>query len=161
MGAIGEGRDVPPAGSGEPAHDDAFDWPEAGPAKTSVAETPNRKRKRPTPISPTLHGALDYMTWATLIALPRALRLKGTPARAFVGAGASHVAYSLVTDYRLGVLKRVPMRAHLALDAAGAVALAVSPWALGGARRGPRHWLPQVVAGAYELGAVVMTDPDG
>ena len=96
------------------------------------------------------------------MAAPAALGLGGTPAgRALRAAGAGHAAYSLVTNYELGLLKVVPMRAHLALDAAGAVALAGAPWLLGVAGDGRRHWLPHVAMGAYELAAVALSDPGG
>ena len=115
---------------------------------------------RPTPISTRLHGVLDYVTGATLIAAPSLLGLGGTRAGAAMRvAGVGHALYSLVTDYELGVAKLVPMRAHLAADAVGAVGLAVAPWLLGEADEGADHWLPHLVLGVYELGAVALSDP--
>jgi short-subunit dehydrogenase len=114
------------------------------------------------PISTRLHGALDYLTGGLLAAAPSVLGLErdAPAARSMRAAAAGHAGYSLVTDYELGAVKALPMRAHLALDAAGAVALAASPWLLGTARRGRRHWLPQLGFGLYELGAVALSDPD-
>src|SRR4051812_45555668 len=70
------------------------------------------------PISSRLHGILDYTTGATLIAAPAALGLGGTAAgRILRGAGAGHAGYAALTRYELGVVKVIPYRAHLAMDA--------------------------------------------
>ena len=113
------------------------------------------------PISPTLHGVLDYATGATLMALPSVLGIGDTRAgRAFRVAGAGHAAYSLVTNYRLGVKRLLPMRAHLALDAIGAVGLGAAPFALGKPAKGAKGWVPHVAVAAYELTAVALTRTD-
>lgn len=110
------------------------------------------------PIGSRLHGLLDYLTGTGLVAASRLPALRGRFAgRALAGAGLSHVAYSLVTDYELGLVKRLPYRAHLGLDAAGALGLA----AAGATRRAPVDCLVPVAVGAYELGAVLLSDPSG
>ena len=112
----------------------------------------------PKPITTRLHGVLDYLTGGLLLVAPRLLGLGGTGAgRLLRLAGASHAGYSVLTDYELGAVKLVPMRTHLALDAAGALGLAGSPWLFGTARRGARHWLPHVLVGAYEMTAVALS----
>ncbi len=70
-------------------------------------------RKMPTHI----HGVVDYVVGATLTILPRALGWRGAPARLLEGAGAGAIAYSMMTNYELGLVKALPMKAHLALDA--------------------------------------------
>lgn len=70
-------------------------------------------RKLPTHV----HGVIDYVFGAALTILPRALGWRGTPARVLESAGAEAIAYSMVTNYELGVVKGLPMKAHLALDA--------------------------------------------
>ena len=110
------------------------------------------------PISPTLHGVLDYATGATLMALPGVLGIGGTRAgRAFRVAGAGHAAYSLVTNYPLGVRRLLPLRAHLALDAVGAAGLAAAPFVLGKPAKGAKGWVPHVAVAAYELTTVALT----
>ena len=64
-----------------------------------------------------VHGVVDYVVGATLALLPRALGWRGAPARLLEGAGAGAIAYSMMTDYELGVARVLPMKAHLALDA--------------------------------------------
>jgi hypothetical protein len=111
------------------------------------------------PIGSRLHGVLDYLTGTKLIAASFLPVLRGTFAgRALRIAGASHIGYSLVTNYELGAVKVLPYKAHLGIDAAGAVGLAAAPYVAG--RDGLDRWVP-VAVGAYEMGAVLMSDPRG
>ena len=112
-------------------------------------------------ISTRLHGVLDYLTGSMLVAAPLVVGLdfRSAAGRALCISGAAHAGYSALTDYELGAVRLLPMRAHLALDAAGAVALATSPWMLGTTGRGRRHWLPHVLFALWELPAVALSDP--
>ena len=105
------------------------------------------------------HGVLDYLTGAALLAAPKALGLEDVPSssRALKLAGGGATAYSLLTDYELGVAKVLPMPVHLALDAASGALLASSPWLFGFARNGARYWLPHVLVGAQEIFAAATT----
>jgi hypothetical protein len=112
-----------------------------------------------------VHGVIDYATSGALLAAPELFRLKDVRRSALAPrlAGAAATAYSAFTDYELGVVKALPMKAHLGLDAASGVLLAASPWALGYRRYGVRHWLPHTLVGLSEL-AVALTsksDSDG
>ena len=113
----------------------------------------------PQVIPTSVHGVLDYATGSALLAAPELLRLKDAPPAALVPrlAGAGAVAYSLLTDYELGLVKLVPMRAHLALDALSGAFLACSPWLFGFAKSGPRYWLPHAFVGAFEVLAAMTT----
>jgi len=64
-----------------------------------------------------VHGAIDYLTGGALLAAPKVLGLNDEPRAALVlrSAGAGALAYSLITDYELGLLRLLPMPAHLAL----------------------------------------------
>lgn len=116
----------------------------------------------PRPIDSKLHGVLDYTTGATLAALPSVLGLGGTRAgRVLRGAGVATTAYSLFTRYELGAVRKLPYRGHLALDTIAALGLAAAPWVLRTRDEGVRHWLPHVAVGAFELGAVALSDPSG
>jgi hypothetical protein len=99
------------------------------------------------------HGAVDMATGPALIAAPTLLRMNGSsgatiPPRV---VGAAAIANALLTDYEFGVKRLLPMRAHLALDAAAGVALAATPFLTGASKKGLRHWLPHAVIGANEV----------
>jgi hypothetical protein len=103
-----------------------------------------------------IHGVLDYTVGALLIVLPFLLRFgMGPQTLVPVALGAAAIAYSLCTDYELGVVRRLQMPAHLWLDGIGGVLLAASPWLFG---FDTEVWIPHVVLGALEIGAAVITD---
>jgi hypothetical protein len=68
-------------------------------------------------VSTQAHGVIDYVVGAALTVLPRALGWSGTPACLHEGAGVGAIAYSAMTNYELGLVKALPMKAHLAMDA--------------------------------------------
>jgi len=117
----------------------------------------------PRPVDATLHGVVDYTAGAFLLtALPRLAGIAGTrAARQIRTAGAVHAGYSTVTDYPLGAVRLLPFKAHLALDAVGALALAATPFVTGQYKQGRSQWLPHVALCAFELGSLAMTDPTG
>ena len=115
----------------------------------------------PRPIDSTLHGATDYTAGTLLMtAFPRLAGIAGTrSARQIRTAGAIHAGYSTLTDYPLGVVKLVPYKAHLALDAIGAIALAATPFVTGQWKKGRGQWVPHVGLCLFELAALAMSDP--
>jgi hypothetical protein len=117
----------------------------------------------PRPIDSTLHGVTDYGVGAALMTgFPNWAGVGGTEsARQIRTAGAVHAGYSTLTDYPLGVVKLIPYRAHLALDALGALALAATPFVTGQHKQGRRHWVPHLALGLFELSALALSDPTG
>jgi hypothetical protein len=117
----------------------------------------------PRPVDSTLHGVVDYTAATSLLtAFSTLAGIEGTrSARQIRIAGAIHGSYSAVTDYPLGLVKALPYRAHLALDALGALALAATPFVTGQYRDGRSQWVPHVALCLFELGALVITDPSG
>jgi hypothetical protein len=115
------------------------------------------------PIDATLHGVVDYQAGTLLTTvLPKLVGVDGTEAaRQIRAAGAVHAGYSTLTDYPLGIVKLIPFKAHLALDALGAVALAATPFVTGQWKQGRRQWVPHVALAAFELASLAMTDPTG
>ena len=109
-----------------------------------------------------VHGVVDYATSGALLAAPELFRLKDVRASALAPrlAGAAASTYSVFTDYELGVVKALPMKAHLALDAAGGALLAASPWVLGYRRHGLRHWLPHTLVGLSEVAVALTSHAD-
>jgi len=117
----------------------------------------------PRPIDSTLHGVTDYTVGATLASVfPKLVGIEGTPAaKQITASGAVHAGYSTLTNYPLGIVKAIPFKAHLALDAVGALALAAAPFVTGTWKEGRSQWLPQVAICAFELSSLLMTDPRG
>jgi hypothetical protein len=61
--------------------------------------------------------------------------------------GIGLIAYSLFTDYELGVWKVAPMAVHNLIDVVAGGFLAASPWLFGFADESINVWLPHVVVG--------------
>jgi hypothetical protein len=99
-----------------------------------------------------VHGVLDYLTAGMLIAAPALLGLRKGGAQTWlpVALGAGTIAYSLLTDYELGLVKVIPMPVHLALDAANGALLSASPWLFGFA---DEVSTPHVGLGLFEIAA--------
>ena len=105
-----------------------------------------------------LHGVADYATAGTLLAAPALLRGADSRSKLVLSAaGGGILATSLLTDYELGVRRRIPMPVHLALDAATGAALLLAPRLLGVKRRSRLDWLPHVLVGVGELAGAALT----
>ena len=104
-------------------------------------------------ISTRTHGAIDYLTGARLLLAPALLGISDEPAaaRGLRAAGLAAMAYSLLTDYEFGLVRIIPMPAHLAMDATSGVLVAASPWLFGFATRGPRYRRSHVLIGLAEV----------
>jgi hypothetical protein len=100
--------------------------------------------RRPTPITSKIHGFLDYTTGAQLQLAPdNSLRI----------AGAIHAGYSLFTDYEMGVVRVIPYRVHLALDALWTVGVAATPFVTG-----KRNKLPHLFVAGWEAMSLLMSE---
>lgn len=108
-----------------------------------------------------IHGAIDYLWGAALLASPWAFGFADGGAAQWImmvfGLGA--FAYSALTDYELGLFRLLPMRLHLVLDGLAGALLAASPWLLGFADR--VYW-PHLVFGLFAVVAslITRTEPD-
>src|SRR5687767_4639756 len=103
-----------------------------------------------------VHGYLDYIVGALLIAAPWLFDFARGGAETWipVALGAGAILYSLITDYELGVSKTILMRTHLMLDLMSGILLAASPWLFGFA---DYIWEPHLILGLFEIGAALMT----
>jgi hypothetical protein len=103
-----------------------------------------------------IHGILDYLVGALLIASPWLFDFADGGAKQWIpivlGAGA--ILYSLMTNYELGASKTISMTTHLMLDLVSGIFLAASPWLFGFA---DEVYLPHLVLGLFEIGASLMT----
>lgn len=103
-----------------------------------------------------IHGAQDYLLAALLLGSPWLLGAE--PQSAFtvtlIGAGVVLAATSLLTNYEWGLLRRMAVPLHSAMDLLLGLALAASPWLLGFAAEG---WAAHAVLGwALVLGALTV-----
>src|SRR5690606_33928173 len=79
------------------------------------------------------HGYLDYLVGILLIAAPWLFNFYEGGIESWVPIilGAGTIIYSLITDYELGAVGMIGMKAHLTIDLVAGIFLAVSPWLFG------------------------------
>jgi hypothetical protein len=86
---------------------------------------------RPKPISPRVHGVLDYATSTAVAVAPRALRFPRPARMLFDSLAAGYTGLSAMTDYPLSVKRVAPFKVHGAAELAIAAVLPLLPFALG------------------------------
>jgi hypothetical protein len=98
-------------------------------SSAGVPSQPGARMRKP--ISPLIHGALDYATSAAVVAAPRVMNFP-RPARILCDSLASgYTGLAAVTDYPLSVRRVAPFKAHGAAELAIAAVLPAMPWLLG------------------------------
>lgn len=104
-----------------------------------------------------IHGMLDYLMGALLIAAPWIFDFNRDGAETWVPVilGAGVIMYSLFTDYELGAVRKLSMGTHLMLDLLGGILLAASPWLFGFS---DFVYLPHLILGIAEIGAALLTE---
>jgi hypothetical protein len=85
------------------------------------------------PISLTLHAALEPLIAALLIAAPFVFGFsdQGAPTAVSIVAGIAVLVVGMSTDWRLSLIRAVPVPAHLAIDLGMAALLVASPFLFG------------------------------
>jgi SPW repeat len=109
------------------------------------------------------HAPLDYIVGAALIAAPWIFQFSEHGAATVVPIvlGIGLIAYSLVTNYELGVWKVAPMAIHNLIDVAAGSLLAASPWIFGFADETANVWVPHLVVGIAAVFLGVTTKQSG
>jgi len=107
-------------------------------------------------ISTRTHGVLDYVVGALLIVVPYILGFADGTAAQWVPQllGLVAIGGAMLTDYELGVMRVIPMPAHLMLDIGSGALLALSPWLFDFA---DRVFWPHLLVGLMEIGAGMTT----
>jgi hypothetical protein len=111
-----------------------------------------------TRMSTRTHGVLDFLTAGTLAALPRALGWGERVTNTLTGVAIGTLGYSLLTNYEYGVLRVLPMKGHLAIDAMSGVAHCAAPALFPEEDRSTHAAL--VALGLFEIGAALLTQPE-
>jgi hypothetical protein len=95
------------------------------------------------------HAPLDYIVGVALIAAPWVFQFSDHTAATIIPIvlGIGLTAYSLFTDYELGIWKVAPMAVHNLIDIAAGALLAASPWLFGFADNSANVWVPHLVVG--------------
>jgi SPW repeat len=95
------------------------------------------------------HAPLDYIVGVALIAAPWIFQFSEHTAATVVPIvlGIGLIAYSLLTNYELGVWRVFPMTMHNLIDIVAGGFLAASPWIFGFADETANVWVPHLVVG--------------
>ena len=110
-----------------------------------------------------LHAPLDYLVGVALIAAPWILQFSEHTAATVIPIvlGIGLIAYSLFTDYELGLWRTFPMSVHNLIDIAAGALLAVSPWLFGFADESANVWAPHLVVGLAAIFLGLTTKQQG
>jgi hypothetical protein len=105
-----------------------------------------------------VHGYLDYIVGALLIAVPLIVGGDANDAAVLVPVllGAGTILYSFFTDYEMGGIKIIPFKGHLLIDMANGILLAASPWLF---HFHDTVYVPHVAVGVMEMLVVLLTNP--
>src|SRR2546423_1747883 len=108
-------------------------------------------------ISTKLHGVLDYAGGAGSLAAPKLLRDRRAGIL-LAATGAGTLATSSLTDYEVGVVRKLPMRVHLLADAGTGALLLAGAYLLRRGKSKALDWAPLVVVGVTEIAAAALTE---
>jgi SPW repeat-containing protein len=109
------------------------------------------------------HAPLDYIVGVVLIAAPWIFQFSDDTTATVISIvlGIGLIAYSLFTNYELGVWRVAPMAVHNVIDIVAGAFLAASPWLFGYADEGANFWVPQVVIGLAAIFLGLTTKQSG
>jgi hypothetical protein len=114
-------------------------------------------------ITPEMHGVTDYMTAGLLMMSPNLFGFEDEGGAAVAVprmVGTMILTQALMTNYKLGMFRMLPFRAHLTLDYPTSLFLAASPFLFGFANKKPNAWLPHVIAGLGAFAISILTMPE-
>jgi len=107
------------------------------------------------PISPRVHGMLDYATVVATAAAPKLFNFPSPAAQAAYGMAGGYAGLSALTDYPLSVKRAIPFKAHGVAEAVSGLVLPALPWALGFARdRAARNFFLGLTAVTFVVAAL-------
>jgi hypothetical protein len=101
---------------------------------------------------------MDYLVSMILIFSPWIFNFSQAGPQTWVPVsfGAAAIIYSLITNYELGALRILSMRAHLTFDIIAGILLAASPWIF---NFHEEIFLPHLILGIISIVVPLITDP--
>jgi hypothetical protein len=102
------------------------------------------------------HGILDFLTAVVLLLVPRAFRFNKTLTNLMTADAFILLTYSLFTRYEWGMVRKLPMSAHLGLDAVGGLMYVGAPWLFPEARDNVKRFL--AAKGVLTIAAALLTE---
>lgn len=106
-------------------------------------------------LSTRMHGVLDYVMVAALLALPRMLGWSERVTMLLTVLAVGALVFTLLTRFELGLIKVLPMKVHLALDVLSGAALIGAALILADEPNAVRAML--AILGLFEILAVMIT----
>ncbi|WP_162427207.1 SPW repeat protein [Pontibacter pudoricolor] len=102
------------------------------------------------------HGFLDYIVGIFMIIAPWVLDFSDNDAATWtiVIAGIIVLIQAAMTDFELGLIRRIPMQSHLMVDLVLGVILALSPWLF---QFNNYVYLPHLIIGVFSILASLTT----
>ena len=89
------------------------------------------RRQKRRPISPRVHGMIDYTTSAAVAAAPAMMNMPKPAIALFETLAATYTGISAFTNYPMSIRRAIPFKAHGAAELVSALALPAMPWVLG------------------------------
>ena len=86
------------------------------------------------PLSPAMHGAMDYATVMGTAVAPRLLNLPTRAAGAAYGVAAGILGLAAFTDFKPALKRKVPLKTHEMADTVMGLVLPAMPWMMGFAK---------------------------
>jgi uncharacterized YccA/Bax inhibitor family protein len=107
-----------------------------------------------------VHGIWDYLGGIALLLAPNLFGFADEGGEAVWIPrilGIAVLAMALLTDYRPGLLKVIPLSAHLLIDVLAGAFLALSPFIFGFSDEDANVWLPHLVVGIAIVVVALLT----
>ncbi len=83
------------------------------------------------PLTPRLHGYIDYAAVLAFALAPSLFGFTDTPSTLCYVLALVHLSITLLTDFPLGLAHLIPFPVHGGIEAGVSVALVAMPWLLG------------------------------
>ncbi|RDC63359.1 SPW repeat domain-containing protein [Adhaeribacter pallidiroseus] len=103
-----------------------------------------------------IHGILDYLVGIILIASPWVFDFDNGGAETWVPVivGVMVLLQTIMTNFEVGIIRKIPMVSHLRMDLFIGLFLAASPWIF---NFDEVVWEPHVIFGLFSILASIMT----